>query len=80
MSSNTWQKAEAFSFDQPSQMYGFSIRLSYENSWTTKFTKLAILEYKKFMYLASISDEMVSPSEIVDVVWHQHLILSLIHI
>lgn len=76
MNSNNWKAIEDYTFDAPEQIYSFTIRLSYENSWTTKFTKLAILEYKKFMYLASISDEMVSPSEIVDVVWHQHLIFT----
>ena len=36
----------------------------------------AIEEYKKFMYLAATSNQMVSPSEIVDIVWHQHLIFT----
>jgi hypothetical protein len=56
--------------------YGFSTRLANENYWTRNFTKKAILEYKKFMYLAATSDKMVSPSEIIDVVWHQHLIFT----
>ena len=38
--------------------------------------KKAIEEYKKFMYLATTSNQMVSPSEIVDIVWHQHLIFT----
>ncbi|MBO9660470.1 MAG: hypothetical protein J7527_16735, partial [Chitinophagaceae bacterium] len=36
----------------------------------------AILEYKKFMYLATVSDSMVSPSPVIDTVWHQHLIFT----
>jgi len=28
------------------------------------------------MYLAAVSDVMVSPSEIIDIVWHQHLIFT----
>ncbi len=56
--------------------YGFSTRLANENFWTKDFTQKAILEYKKFMYLAATSDFMVSPSEIVDTVWHQHLIFT----
>ena len=39
-------------------------------------TQKAIEEYKKFMYLAATSNQMVSPSEIVDIVWHQHLIFT----
>ncbi|HMR90344.1 MAG TPA: hypothetical protein PKD51_19415, partial [Saprospiraceae bacterium] len=60
----------------PPSEYGFSTRLANENFWTKEFTELAILEYKKFMYLATTSEFMVSPSEIVDTVWHQHLIFT----
>lgn len=71
-----WQKILEFDFDQPWAEYGFSTRLADENYWTVDFTNKAILEYKKFMYLAATSEWMVSPSAIVDVVWHQHLIFT----
>ncbi|MEI9920631.1 MAG: hypothetical protein WDO14_17840 [Bacteroidota bacterium] len=62
-----------FDPDQPMSEYTFSVRLAKENFWTYDFTRRAIIEYKRFMYLAAISDAMVSPSKIVDAVWHQHL-------
>ncbi|TAE00844.1 MAG: hypothetical protein EAZ97_04725 [Bacteroidetes bacterium] len=71
-----WENILDFSFEKPNEEYGFSVRLASENAWTEYFAKNAILEYKKFMYLATISKEMVSPSEIVDIVWHQHLIFT----
>lgn len=71
-----WEKIDQFDFDQPRAEYSFSVRLASENYWTDDFTKKAILEYKKFMYLAAVYDAMVSPSAIVDVVWHQHLIFT----
>lgn len=71
-----WAKIEQFDFDQTPSEYDFTLRLAHENYWTQNFTKQAILEYKKFMYLAAVSDVMVSPSEIVDTVWHQHLIFT----
>ncbi|REC41943.1 glycine-rich domain-containing protein [Chryseobacterium sp. 5_R23647] len=76
MNKDLWTKIEQFDFDQPPSEYDFTLRLAYENYWTQSFTKQAILEYKKFMYLAAVSDMMVSPSEIVDTVWHQHLIFT----
>jgi hypothetical protein len=76
MNAQLWNKIEAFDFDNPPGEYGFSTRLAHENFWTRNFTKQAMLEYKKFMYLAATSDLMVSPSEIVDTVWHQHLIFT----
>ncbi len=71
-----WRRIEDFDLDQPLGNYCFSIRLAKEQKWTLDFTQRAVLEYKKFMYLAATSDHMVSPSEIVDQVWHQHLIFS----
>ncbi len=71
-----WDKIWDFKLDKPEEEYGFSTRLAYENAWTLNFTQSAILEYKKFMFLAATGSEMVSPSEIVDIVWHQHLIFT----
>ncbi|MBZ4034173.1 hypothetical protein K6T82_05310 [Flavobacterium sp. 17A] len=71
-----WEKVERFEFDNATDQYGFSTRLALENHWTSYFTQSALLEYKKFMFLAATNNEMVSPSEIVDIVWHQHLIFT----
>lgn len=76
MDNTLWQKIDAFDFDNPMSEYGFSTRLATENFWTIDFTQKAIAEYKKFMYLAGTSEFMVSPSEIIDIVWHQHLIFT----
>jgi uncharacterized protein (TIGR04222 family) len=76
MDNHLWNKIAAFDLDSPWSEYGFSVRLAKENYWTKNFTKRAILEYKKFMYLAATSELMVSPSEIIDVVWHQHIIFT----
>ncbi len=76
MNQDLWNKILAFDLDDPPGEYSFSIRLAAENYWTKAFTEQAILEYKKFMYLAATSDKMVSPSGIVDEVWHQHLIFT----
>lgn len=74
MNSTLWNKVLAYEFDSSLCEYGFTTRLIAENNWTKNFAEKAKLEYKKFMFLAATSSSMVSPSEIVDVVWHQHLI------
>ena len=76
MNETLWSSVQQFDFDQSPGGYTFSVRLANENRWTKYFTESAILEYKKFMYLAAVSDVMISPSPIVDIVWHQHLIFS----
>lgn len=76
MNTELWRKIQSFDFDQPMSEYNFSTRLAKENYWTKNFTATAIQEYKKFMYLAGTSDMMVSPSGVVDTVWHQHLVFT----
>lgn len=76
MKQELWTKVLDFDLDFPHSAYGFSTRLAHENYWTITFTQKAILEYKKFMFLAATSNQMVSPSVIVDTVWHQHLIFT----
>jgi hypothetical protein len=76
MNQDLWQRILQFDFDNPPSEYCFSIRLADENYWTKNFTEQAILEYRKFMYMAATSEYMVSPSEIVDAVWHQYLIFT----
>lgn len=76
MNKELWNNVLAFDFDDPISEYGFTTRLANEHFWTKQFTESAIAEYKKFMYLAATSDCMVSPSAIVDTVWHQHLIFT----
>ncbi|HRG90409.1 MAG TPA: hypothetical protein PLW44_15415 [Chitinophagales bacterium] len=76
MNSDLWRSIDEFDLDLPLSEYSFSIRLAHENAWPACFTAKAIQEYKKFMYLAATANGMVSPSEIVDVVWHQHLIFT----
>ena len=74
MNKDLWNKILQFEFDSLEGEYVFSTRLAKENFWTKRFTIAAILEYKKFMYLAATSNSMVSPSVIVDKVWHLHLV------
>jgi hypothetical protein len=76
MNKELWNKIDKYNLDLPIGEYGFSIRLANENFWTRNYTSKAIVEYKKFMYLAATSDKMVSPSEVIDKVWHQHLIFT----
>lgn len=51
----------------------FTDRLCRENGWTKDYAKRCVAEYKKFIYLAMISEQAVTPSDEVDQVWHLHL-------
>ena len=56
-----------------SDVLTFSDRLCRENNWSKLFAERCIEEYKKFIYLAIVSDTPVTPSDEVDQVWHLHL-------
>jgi hypothetical protein len=69
-----WSRLQGFSLDGPNVDFPFSKKLAKEENWTLDFTEKAIEEYKKFVYLCCILPNGASPSEIVDKVWHMHLI------
>lgn len=69
-----WQQIDEFRLDDPDAVIPFSKKLAKENKWDATFTQRAIQEYKRFIYLCCISPTGASPSDIVDKVWHQHLL------
>jgi hypothetical protein len=68
-----WSRIACFTPDDPQADFQFTDRLARENGWSKAFAAGAIEEYKRFVYLAAISERHVTPSDIVDQVWHLHL-------
>ena len=54
----------------------FADKLCRKHKWKKDFALKAIWEYKKFVYLGVISDFSITPSKIIDQVWHEHLLFS----
>jgi len=71
-----WKRLQEFSLDEHNAPYPFSVRLEEEQDWTREFTATAIEEYKRFIFLATCAGHKVTPSFVVDEVWHLHLIYS----
>lgn len=71
-----WQRVKSYSLDDPTAVRSFAGRLADEHGWTLRFAKLAIEEYRRFVFLAVAAGHSVSPSETVDEVWHLHLLYS----
>ena len=69
-----WNKIKNFELDDPEISLSFSDRLARENGWTIEYSIRVILEYKKFIFLLTISNHPLTPSDQVDQVWHLHLI------
>lgn len=54
----------------------FAGKIARKLGWSEKFSLKAVTEYKKFVYLGVISDFAVTPSRVIDKVWHEHLLFS----
>jgi uncharacterized protein (TIGR04222 family) len=63
-----------FQIDGGSSLHTFEDQLAAENGWSGAFTRRAIEEYRKFLLLAATVGHAVSPSDVVDQVWHLHLL------
>jgi hypothetical protein len=60
--------------DGPHATQRFGDRLMRENGWPAPFARRAIDEYRRFAFIAVAGGHPVSPPEIVDQVWHLHLL------
>ena len=69
-----WRRLEGYEFDGPGAKLPFCARLARDNGWSENFTNRAIVEYKRFAFLAVAAGHPVTPSDQVDQVWHQHLL------
>lgn len=59
--------------NNPADALSFVHRLERDNNWSESFSRQAVIEYKRFCYLAIVCDHEVTPSDEVDQVWHLHL-------
>ena len=67
-------RLRSFSLDEPGAARPFSRRLAEEQGWSPAFAAAAIEEYKRFALLSIVAGHTVTPSKVVDQVWHLHLI------
>lgn len=69
-----WNKLLEFQIDDPGSSFTLTQRLARENGWSIDYATRVIVEYKKFLYLAAISKDPVTPSDEVDQAWHLHML------
>jgi len=54
----------------------FILKIQQKTGWSKDFSLGAIDEYKRFIYLTTVSKSALTPSVAVDEVWHLHLTFS----
>jgi|GEM_PF-1360151 len=69
-----WIRIENYAIDDANAVIPFSKKIAQTEKWTERFTRDAIQEYKRFVYLCCIAENGASPSIVVDKVWHMHLL------
>lgn len=69
-----WIRIDKYAIDDANAVIPFSKKLAQTENWTDSFTRDAIQEYKRFVYLCCIAENGASPSVVVDKVWHMHLL------
>src|SRR5215475_11885432 len=70
-----WQRLEQHDFE-PDTTLNFTRRLARDHGWSLEEARAAVDAYRRFCFLAVVSQTPVTPSEAVDEVWHQHLVYS----
>lgn len=68
-----YEEIMSLEIDEDNIDFTFSDRLSRENKWQKSYSKRCVIEYKRFVYLSSITNKSLTPSDQVDQVWHLHL-------
>lgn len=71
-----WDHVSAVFGGADASTKAFCSKIARKLGWSNMFTIKAVTEYKKFVYLAVISDFVVTPSKVIDQVWHEHLLFS----
>jgi hypothetical protein len=68
-----WNAILSYKIGPPDTALSFSQRLARENGWTAAKAERIISEYKRFCFLAVVTNHAVTPSDAIDQVWHLHL-------
>ena len=68
-----WQRIRDHAFEDVHAPLDFAAKLAREQGWSRDEARAAIEEYRRFCFLATVSDETMVPSVAVDAVWHLHL-------
>jgi uncharacterized protein (TIGR04222 family) len=71
-----WRRIEAHPIGGPAAADAFVARLAREQAWSVQRAQDALVEYRRFVFLASESGHEATPSAAIDAVWHLHLLFT----
>ncbi len=71
-----WDQVTAVFGGADASTKAFASKIARKHSWSTHFALRAIEEYRKFVFLGLTADFVVTPSKVIDTVWHEHLLFT----
>jgi hypothetical protein len=71
-----WNNIQARFSGVDASTKAFANKIATKYKWENGFALRAVWEYKKFVYLGVTSNFNVTPSKVIDQVWHQHILFS----
>lgn len=71
-----WDQVAAAFGGADASTKAFASKIARKHGWTTRFALRAIDEYRKFVFLGVTADFIVTPSKVIDTVWHEHLLFT----
>lgn len=74
---NMWEKMVEMFGGTDASTKAFADKISRKHNFSKHFALKAVKEYKKFLYLAVISDFHVTPSKVIDIIWHEHILFTM---
>ena len=69
-----WDRLLAYTFPMSGQQPPLAEQFANKHRMNAKNAKVVVMEYRRFLYLAAVADDVVTPSPVIDAVWHLHII------
>jgi hypothetical protein len=67
-----WRRLAKFEVSPEGAVFSFVKRLAHENRWSPELARRTFDEYRRFLYLAVVVGQRLTPSEAVGQVWQLH--------
>jgi len=73
---NLWDHVSEVFGSEDASTRAFANKIARKHRWNGRFALRAINEYRKFVFLGVSGDSIVTPSKVIDIVWHEHLLFT----